>query len=272
MGIFDDIVDFFTGNDDEDNNVQSVISQGSSIPGYLEDFSKSNVNLSQALAQTPHVAFPGSQVAGFNQDQQNYFDRTRNFASEDVGQFMSPYTQQVIDTSVDNMNVQLDKNLNRLGAQAVDSGAFGGGRHGVAEAELMAQTGRDVGQLSAGMYADAYGDGRTVQQRDIMGQAAIGGAQQANAQQNIDANIRNFTEERQWPFEMLNVRNSTLGSLPYTPSQTTTTSGPQPNSFAANVGALGGLATGIGALGGDQGLSGVGNAISSGWNSLFGDG
>ena len=48
--------------------------------------------------------------------------------------YMSPYQQQVIDASLADYDAQAAKSRLGLGAQAVSGGAFGGGRHGIAEA------------------------------------------------------------------------------------------------------------------------------------------
>ena len=48
-------------------------------------------------------------------------------------QFMSPYQQDVIDTTLAEFDVQAQKGLPSIAAQAIGAGAFGGGREGVKE-------------------------------------------------------------------------------------------------------------------------------------------
>jgi hypothetical protein len=52
-------------------------------------------------------------------------------------QFMSPYQQDVIDTTLQEFDVQAQKGLPQLAAQAIGAGAFGGGREGVQRAEYQ---------------------------------------------------------------------------------------------------------------------------------------
>ena len=51
---------------------------------------------------------------------------------------MSPYQQDVIDTTLAEFDRQTAKGLPALSAQAVAAGAFGGGREGVQRAEYQA--------------------------------------------------------------------------------------------------------------------------------------
>ena len=54
---------------------------------------------------------------------------------------MSPYQQQVIDTTLADFDRQAQMQEQRISDQAVASGAFGGGRQGVLESEF--RTGSD---------------------------------------------------------------------------------------------------------------------------------
>jgi hypothetical protein len=50
---------------------------------------------------------------------------------------MSPYQQDVINTTLRQYDVQAQKNLPGLAAQAIGAGAYGGGREGVQRAEYQ---------------------------------------------------------------------------------------------------------------------------------------
>jgi len=60
----------------------------------------------------------------------------QRFSPTDIQDFRNPYQQQVIDESLRQINRQGDIARQNLQAQAVRSGAFGGGREGVQRAEL----------------------------------------------------------------------------------------------------------------------------------------
>jgi len=50
---------------------------------------------------------------------------------------MNPYQQQVVDATIRDVGNAAQMGLNKIGAQAQGSGAFGGSRHGIAEAEAL---------------------------------------------------------------------------------------------------------------------------------------
>ncbi len=58
------------------------------------------------------------------------------FAPSDLSAYMNPYQQDVIDTTMAELNRQGDIARNQLGAQGVGAGAYGGSRFGIQGAEL----------------------------------------------------------------------------------------------------------------------------------------
>lgn len=56
-------------------------------------------------------------------------------AGQDLSAYMNPYTQNVIDPTMAELRRQQDMTLQGVGDSAQRSGAFGGSRHGIAEAE-----------------------------------------------------------------------------------------------------------------------------------------
>lgn len=73
-----------------------------------------------------------------------------------VQQFMNPYTQQVVDTTMGDMNRGREMAVNQIGAQATQAGAFGGSRHGVAEAETNRGFFDTMGRTMAGIRSDGF--------------------------------------------------------------------------------------------------------------------
>ena len=59
-----------------------------------------------------------------------------SFSPQAFQQFMSPYQQQVIDTTLAEFDRQAAMQEQRIRDQAVASGAFGGGREGVLQSEF----------------------------------------------------------------------------------------------------------------------------------------
>ena len=119
--------------------------------------------------------------------------------------YMSPYQQDVIDTTLAEFDVQAQKGLPALAAQAVSAGAFGGGREGVQRAEYQAASDRNRAALQAQLLAQGFGQAQNLAQQDfarniqlaqqspalvgqqIAGLTTLGGQQQAREQQRLAA-------------------------------------------------------------------------------------
>jgi hypothetical protein len=72
-------------------------------------------------------------------------------------QYMSPYQQDVIGTTLQEYDIQAQKGLPGLAAQAISAGAFGGGREGVQRAEYQSASDRNRAALQAQLLQQGYG-------------------------------------------------------------------------------------------------------------------
>ena len=99
-----------------------------------------------------------------------------------IASYMSPYQQQVIDTSLAEFDRQAAARQQGISDQAVDMGGFGGGREGVQLAEYQTQSDRNRALLQAGMLQQGFGIGQQARQQDLMNQLTLGGAQAGLAQ------------------------------------------------------------------------------------------
>jgi hypothetical protein len=70
--------------------------------------------------------------------------------------YMSPFQQDVIDTTLAEFDRQTAKGLPALAAQAVGAGAFGGGREGVQRAEFQAASDRNRAALQAQLLSQGF--------------------------------------------------------------------------------------------------------------------
>ena len=105
----------------------------------------------------------GTGVAGF----QPFLDQAAAYSGPQAFQaFMSPYQQQVIDTTLAEFDVQAQKGIPALKAQAIGSGAFGGGREGVALAEYQTTSDRNRAALQAQLLQQGFS-----QAQQLAGQA-----------------------------------------------------------------------------------------------------
>lgn len=196
-------------------------------------------------------------------------------------QYYNPFEQQVIDTSLNDMEQARQRAVQQMGQQAMASRAFGGSRHGVAEALTSGEYGKQAGSMVANLRNQGYQQAlQLAQQQQMQNQAAglqgaqfrlgaanqlgqmgqaqtgadllaaqtamgLGGARQQFAQQQMDA-ARNLGLER------LGIMQSALGLQ--MPGMGGSTSTPTYTNPAA--GALGGAMAGYqmfgpyGAIGG----------------------
>ena len=92
-------------------------------------------------------------------------------------QYMSPYQQAVIDTTLREFDVQAQKGLPGLAASAIQSGAFGGGREGVQRAEYQSASDRNRAALLAQLQQQGFGQAQQLAQQNLMNQMNLSQAQ-----------------------------------------------------------------------------------------------
>ena len=91
-------------------------------------------------------------------------------------QFMSPYQQQVIDTSLAEFDRQAAMQEQRIRDSAVASGAFGGGREGVLQSEFRTGSDRNRSALQAGLLQQGFEQAQAAAQQNFANQMGIAGA------------------------------------------------------------------------------------------------
>ena len=92
-------------------------------------------------------------------------------------QFMSPYQQQVIDTTLSEFDRQRQIAQQRIGAQAIQQGAFGGAREGVQQAEFGAQSLQDRAALQAQLLQQGFGQAQQAAQTAFTQQQGLASLQ-----------------------------------------------------------------------------------------------
>ena len=98
-------------------------------------------------------------------------------------QFMSPFQQDVIKTTLDEFDVQAAKGIPAIAAQAIGAGAFGGGREGVARAEYQQASDRNRAALQAQLLQSGFGQAQQLASQAFAQQQALANQQQALASQ-----------------------------------------------------------------------------------------
>ena len=145
-------------------------------------------------------------LAGGLGDYQQYLTQAQQYSGPQAyQQFMSPYQQEVIGTTLTEFDKQRQQALAQQQAQAVAGGAFGGAREGVQRAEYGAQTLQDRAALQAQLLQQGFGQaqqaaGQAFQQQQglaslqpqllgsqIGAMSALGQQQQQQQQAILDA-------------------------------------------------------------------------------------
>ena len=108
--------------------------------------------------------------------------------------YMSPYQQDVIGTTLQEFDIQAQKGLPALAAQAINAGAFGGGREGVQRAEYLSASDRNRAALQAQLLQQGFGQAQQLAGQDFLrqqqlaaGQLGLGEAGQAFLGQDVGA-------------------------------------------------------------------------------------
>ena len=100
-------------------------------------------------------------------------------------QFMSPYQQDVISETLKEFDVQAQKGIPSIAAQAVGAGVLGGGREGVMRSEYQATSDRNRAALQAQLLQQGFGQAQQARQQDIQNRFGLGQAQQGLAGQQL---------------------------------------------------------------------------------------
>jgi hypothetical protein len=135
-----------------------------------------------------------------------------------INQFLNPYQSYVIDE----INRQSQMAQNQLGAQAVQYGAFGGGRQGVAQGEIERARLGKVGESMAAGFGQAANLASQQQQIGIQGAqqlGAFGQMQQGMAQQDINQLMAAGGLQRQLGQQALEATRQTELQRAYEPYQ-----------------------------------------------------
>jgi len=96
--------------------------------------------------------------------------------------YMSPYQQDVIGSTLKEFDIQAQKGLGAIAQSALQAGAFGGGREGVARAEYMSASDRNRAALQAQLLQQGFGQAQQLAQQDFLRQQQLASGQMGLAQ------------------------------------------------------------------------------------------
>jgi hypothetical protein len=163
-------------------------------------------------------------------------------------QFMSPYQQDVIDTTLQGFDIQAQKGAQGVPAAAIAAGAFGGGREGVQRAEYQQASDRNRAALQAQLLQQGFGQAQQLagqafgQQmnlaqaapafasQQIAGLSTLGGLQQAQTQAGLAAQQQLLQAQAQQPIQAAQTLGSgIMGLISGYPGQVQQTVQPTPS-------------------------------------------
>lgn len=124
----------------------------------------------------------GTGVMGF----EPFLNQAAQYSGPDAyQQFMSPYQQDVIDTTLTEYDVQSQRGMQGIADRAVTSGAFGGGREGVERANYQADSDRNRAALQAQLLGQGFGQAQAAAGQAFGQQSQLATLQPALAGQTI---------------------------------------------------------------------------------------
>ena len=120
-------------------------------------------------------------------------------------QFMSPYQQDVISETLREFDVQAQKGIPSIAAQAVSKGVLGGGREGVMRSEYQTTSDRNRAALQAQLLAQGFGQAQQAAQQAFMNQQTLG-----NQQLNLAGQQQQFLGQDVGALSTLGAQNQAL--------------------------------------------------------------
>ena len=271
------------------------------IPDYAKPYVEKMLGKTEALSNSPYQAYGGERIAGFTPMQQqaqqgmanlqpaqqlglatqmggvaglgalgagqNYQNMATNPYAMQA--YMSPYVQNALDPQMREASRRSSMEGLQQQSRAMQSGAFGGSRSALLEAERQRNLGQQQADIygrgmqtafeqarqaqqfgstlglqglqTAGQMANTLGQlGQTQfgQQKDVIqGQASMGAQQQGLEQKRLEQQYADFAAQRQHPYQQLAFMSDMLRGLPLSQSASTMYQAPP-----STISQLGGLA------------------------------
>ena len=226
--------------------------------------------VAKGVAEQPFVPYTGARVAGFTPDQLRAFGATRgmfersqeldpmgqlsslaeqqapSLLDADISAYQNPFTSQVIDQSMQDIQRQADIARGGAQARAIGAGAFGGSRSALLESESQRPFADAMARTAAGLREAGFGRAQRAAESDIARQmrnrmfqadlqrgllgeqyrglgllGGIGGQQQALQQRARDAAYQEFLRGIQYGPERVGILAQGVSGMPSAITQTT---------------------------------------------------
>jgi len=182
--------------------------------------------------------------------------------------YMSPYQQDVIQSTLQEYDIQAQKGIKGIAEQAIQAGAFGGGREGVQRAEYMSASDRNRAALQAQLLQQGFGQAQTAAQQAFQQQqqlasgqlglaqvapalagqqisalTGLGAQQQAREQAALEAQRQLAYQQAYQPYQATQaLGQGVMGLISGYPAQTQQTIAPSPSGLSTALGTASTLA------------------------------
>lgn len=200
------------------------------LPEWARPYAKNVLSRGAALTdvnQNPYQQYGGNRIAGFSPMQMQSFQGAANMDAgprgfqEQVGGYMSPYMQNVVDVEKRGAIRDYQVGNTMQQAQATQAGAFGGGREAIQRAErergLMGTLGGIQSRGAQAAYDQAANQFRQgiSQGMDINKlQNTYGGQMQQQAQRPLDMAYQDFQNQQNYPYKQLGFMSDLVRGMP----------------------------------------------------------
>lgn len=234
------------------SNQSSKTGQQTSTAGTLSEwagpFVTDMMGKVQAVADQPYQAYEGPLTAGQSALQGQAFTgiggltvptaqmnagyTPSTFTADKANAYMNPYLMAALNPQIEEARRQAEILRNQQAGRLSKAGAYGGGRQAIMESELGRNLMQNLGKITGEGYKSAYDQAltqfNTEQQREMAAtkqaqdyglaalqkQADLGAVQRGIESEGVSADIKQFEEERKFPYSNLEWQRQFLANLP----------------------------------------------------------
>jgi len=244
----------------------------SSLSSWAGPYVTNMLGQGQALAQMPYQAYTGPLTAGASKLQDTAFSGLANLTlptstqtsytpgsfttAGTAANYMSPYLQAALEPQLAEARRQAEISRVNNAGRMTRAGAYGGGRQAIMESELDRNLTRGLADITGRGYQDAFtaaqnqfnteearrmaatGQAQQYGLQALGAQQSAGAAQRGIESEGISADIKQFEEERDYPYKQVQYMQSLLQGLPLA---TQSYSYQEPSGLSSLLGGLGGI-------------------------------
>lgn len=234
------------------SNQSSNVGQQTSTAGTLSEwagpFVTDMMGKVQAVADQPYQAYEGPLTAGQSALQGQAFTgiggltvptaqmnagyTPSTFTADKANAYMNPYLMAALNPQIEEARRQAEILRNQQAGRLTKAGAYGGGRQAIMESELGRNLMQNLGKITGEGYKSAYDQAlaqfNAEQQREMAAtkqaqdyglaalqkQADLGAVQRGIESEGVSADIKQFEEERKFPYSNLEWQRQFLANLP----------------------------------------------------------